>query len=107
MAAFAWERCGMGDSYLAIYGMLDEAYALAKLGRRAEERAARERAAAATVRSAQSPQLRARVFSSLAWCVLNEGEPEYARDLARMVLADTGPIEPNVRRMTERIAGPD
>jgi tRNA A-37 threonylcarbamoyl transferase component Bud32 len=107
MAACAWDGCGMGDSNLAIYGMLDEAYALGKLGRRAEERAVRERAVAATIRSEQSPQLRARVFSSLAWCVQNDGEPEYARELARMVLADAGPIEPNVRRMTERIAGPD
>ncbi len=107
IASANWQRAGMSDSPPAIHGMLDEAYTLDRLGRRAEALEVRERAVAATIRAAHHPQLRARVFSSFAWCVQNAGEPEYARELARMILAGSGPIEPNVRRMTEKIAGPD
>lgn len=107
IAAANWARAGLSDSPAAIHGLLDEAYTLDRLGRRTEAREVRERAAAATLRSAVTPQLRARAFSSFAWCVQNSGDPEYARELARMILAHDGPIEPNVRRMTEKMAGPE
>lgn len=107
LASASWEKCGLASTARAIHCLLDEAFTLDILKEHSTARHLRERAAVLVIIAPQSPQVEARVYSSLAWCWQKSGDPEAARDLARMVLAGPGPIEANVRRVTEQMAGPD